>query len=134
MDLNDLEEILRKTQSCRRRLVVTDGVFSMDGDIAPLGQHHYVSRFFGFGLLILIWLLRWDKSFMRKVWCHVDDRWMSRNENLGKNGKGTDELRVWQASLSPRGKLCLTNGFQILVPGNRKPWKKFVLGILAELV
>ena len=36
LDLNDLERILEETQSCRRRLVVTDGVFSMDGDIAPL--------------------------------------------------------------------------------------------------
>ena len=38
MDLDDLERILIETQSCRRRLVVTDGVFSMDGDIAPLGM------------------------------------------------------------------------------------------------
>ena len=36
LDLDDLERILAETQDCRRRLVVTDGVFSMDGDIAPL--------------------------------------------------------------------------------------------------
>lgn len=35
-DLDDLEAKLKEAQSSRRRLVVTDGVFSMDGDIAPL--------------------------------------------------------------------------------------------------
>ncbi len=36
MDLEDLERILIETQSCRNRLIVTDGVFSMDGDVADL--------------------------------------------------------------------------------------------------
>uniref|UniRef100_A0A673WE41 Glycine C-acetyltransferase n=1 Tax=Salmo trutta TaxID=8032 RepID=A0A673WE41_SALTR len=36
MDLNDLETQLKESQSSRLRLVVTDGVFSMDGDMAPL--------------------------------------------------------------------------------------------------
>ena len=44
LDLNDLERILEETQSCRRRLVVTDGVFSMDGDIAPLCKSFILSR------------------------------------------------------------------------------------------
>jgi len=35
-DMKDLEAKLRETQSARFRLIVTDGVFSMDGDIAPL--------------------------------------------------------------------------------------------------
>ncbi len=35
-DLNVLEEELRRLKGCRRRLIVTDGVFSMDGDLAPL--------------------------------------------------------------------------------------------------
>jgi len=35
-DMNALEDILKKTQDCERRLIVTDGVFSMDGTIAPL--------------------------------------------------------------------------------------------------
>ncbi len=37
MDMADLEKQLKDAQSARFRLVVTDGVFSMDGDIAPLG-------------------------------------------------------------------------------------------------
>lgn len=32
----DLEAALQKTQTARQRLIVTDGVFSMDGDVAPL--------------------------------------------------------------------------------------------------
>ncbi|VDK80308.1 unnamed protein product [Litomosoides sigmodontis] len=36
VDLNDLERILKETQSKRRRVIATDGVFSMDGDVAPL--------------------------------------------------------------------------------------------------
>lgn len=37
-DLNDLEAKLKEAQSARYRLVVTDGVFSMDGYIAPLKE------------------------------------------------------------------------------------------------
>jgi glycine C-acetyltransferase len=32
MDMNDLELKLKETQSNRRRLIVSDGVFSMDGN------------------------------------------------------------------------------------------------------
>lgn len=35
-DLHDLEEKLKATQSAKFRLIATDGVFSMDGDIAKL--------------------------------------------------------------------------------------------------
>src|SRR5699024_4084765 len=35
-DLDSLEEALKGSQDYRTRLVVTDGVFSMDGDMAPL--------------------------------------------------------------------------------------------------
>ncbi len=37
-DMGELEEILKQTQSHRRRLIATDGVFSMDGYIAKLGD------------------------------------------------------------------------------------------------
>jgi len=36
MDMNALEKLLKKTKGCKHRLIVTDGIFSMDGDIAPL--------------------------------------------------------------------------------------------------
>ncbi|WP_240904073.1 8-amino-7-oxononanoate synthase [Bacillus sp. N1-1] len=35
-DMSDLEKLLERSQSYRRRFIVTDGVFSMDGNIAPL--------------------------------------------------------------------------------------------------
>ncbi|MRR08969.1 glycine C-acetyltransferase [bacterium] len=36
--MSHLEEKLQEAQSCRLRMIITDGVFSMDGDIAPLDQ------------------------------------------------------------------------------------------------
>ena len=37
-DLSDLERILEDTRDARTRLIATDGVFSMDGDVAPLAE------------------------------------------------------------------------------------------------
>lgn len=37
-DMDDLEEQLKKAQAQRFRLIVTDGVFSMDGNVAPLDK------------------------------------------------------------------------------------------------
>jgi glycine C-acetyltransferase len=37
-DLGALEDALRKTQHKRLRMIATDGVFSMDGDVAPLAD------------------------------------------------------------------------------------------------
>ena len=37
-NMEELENILQKTQDCRLRLITTDGVFSMDGYIAKLNQ------------------------------------------------------------------------------------------------
>ncbi|MGW0557977.1 glycine C-acetyltransferase [Streptomyces sp. NPDC002926] len=37
-DLAELEQQLKQTQDARRRLIVTDGVFSMDGYLAPLAE------------------------------------------------------------------------------------------------
>ncbi|MDH5506590.1 MAG: glycine C-acetyltransferase [Anaerolineae bacterium] len=44
-DPQDLERVLREHRSdYRRALVVTDGVFSMDGDVAPLDQIYAVTQ------------------------------------------------------------------------------------------
>ncbi len=37
-DMADLERILAASAGARTRLIATDGVFSMDGDVAPLGR------------------------------------------------------------------------------------------------
>jgi len=67
-DLDDLEAALKETQQYRTRLIVTDGVFSMDGDIAPLPQIVELAE-------------RYDALVM------VDDAHASGV--LGKNGRGT---------------------------------------------
>ena len=38
LNMEHLEEKLQETQGCRFRMIITDGVFSMDGDIAPLDK------------------------------------------------------------------------------------------------
>lgn len=37
-DMDSLQDVLKRTQGFRKRLIITDGVFSMDGDIAPLDK------------------------------------------------------------------------------------------------
>lgn len=37
-DMNELEECLKKAQEQRFRIIVTDGVFSMDGNVAPMDK------------------------------------------------------------------------------------------------
>jgi glycine C-acetyltransferase len=51
-DMDDLERHLDKHRDKRVKLVVTDGVFSMDGDIAPLPQ--IVERAERFGALVMV--------------------------------------------------------------------------------
>jgi len=36
--VSDLERILEETRGARTRLIATGGVFSMDGDVAPLAE------------------------------------------------------------------------------------------------
>ena len=43
-DVKALERLLEETKHVKRRLVITDGVFSMEGDIAPLPQITALAR------------------------------------------------------------------------------------------
>ena len=37
-DMDDLERCLKEAQDCRYRIIATDGVFSMDGNVAPMDK------------------------------------------------------------------------------------------------
>ncbi|MBD0406348.1 glycine C-acetyltransferase [Bacillus sp. 1021] len=68
VDMADLERVLKKSMNYRMRLIVTDGVFSMDGNIAPLPD--------------IVKLAEAYDAFVM-----VDDAHASGV--LGKNGRGT---------------------------------------------
>ncbi|XP_038045212.1 2-amino-3-ketobutyrate coenzyme A ligase, mitochondrial-like [Patiria miniata] len=70
MNMEDLESILKKTQHCRMRMIVTDGVFSMDGDITPLGE--------------IVELANAYEALLFIDECHATGF-------LGKTGRGTEE-------------------------------------------
>jgi len=67
-DMETLEQILKRTQGFEKRLIITDGVFSMDGDIAPLPD-----------------IVRLAEQY--DAFVYVDDAHASGV--LGKNGAGT---------------------------------------------
>ena len=70
--MNNLEEILKKEEhESRIKLIVTDGVFSMDGDLAPLDKIVNLANKYGANILV-------DESHATGV--------------LGKTGRGTPEL------------------------------------------
>ncbi|MFQ5935647.1 MAG: glycine C-acetyltransferase [Acidiferrobacterales bacterium] len=51
-DMRDLEQKLKEAQGCRTRLIATDGVFSMDGDVAKLDE--IVALANGYGAMVLV--------------------------------------------------------------------------------
>jgi len=69
-DMGELEKLLQSTQSARLRMVVTDGVFSMDGNLAPLD--HICALAEGYDALVM-----------------VDDSHASGF--IGRTGRGTPE-------------------------------------------
>jgi len=71
-DMNDLEDQLKKAASARRRLIATDGAFSMDGTIAQLDKICDLAD-------------RYDAMVMIDE-CHASGF-------LGKTGRGTHEDR-----------------------------------------
>lgn len=71
MDMSDLEEKLRTVQDKRLKVIATDGVFSMDGDIAPLKEICDLAD--KYGALVMV-----DDAHGVGV--------------LGDNGRGTPEL------------------------------------------
>jgi len=51
-DVEDLENKLRSRSSARRKLILTETIFSMDGDLAPLREIAYLAKKFGALLLV----------------------------------------------------------------------------------
>lgn len=51
-DVDDLRRQIEATTTYQRRLIVTDGVFSMDGDIAPLDKICEVAEAYGIMLMV----------------------------------------------------------------------------------
>ncbi|GFY60791.1 2-amino-3-ketobutyrate coenzyme A ligase, mitochondrial [Trichonephila inaurata madagascariensis] len=68
--MNDLEQKLQESSSARIRLIATDGVFSMDGNIAPLPDICFLAK--KYNALVFV-----DE-------CHSTGV-------LGKTGRGTEE-------------------------------------------
>ena len=75
--LDELERHLREvSHTCRRAIIVTDGIFSMRGDHAPLGEIVALAR-------------RYDDAFAENVLVVVDD---SHGVGaFGATGRGTEE-------------------------------------------
>jgi glycine C-acetyltransferase len=69
-DMNDLRRALEATKDARNKVVVTDGVFSMEGSLAPLPEMVDLAKQFGAFLVV-------DDSHATGV--------------LGKTGRGTGE-------------------------------------------
>lgn len=51
-DMNQLEKILQQTPGRKRRLIITDSVFSVDGDLAPLWELVALKERYGAWLMI----------------------------------------------------------------------------------
>lgn len=71
-DMNDLEEQLKKASGARFKIIVTDGVFSMDGFVAPLDKICDLAD--KYGALVMV-----DESHATGF--------------IGKTGRGTVELK-----------------------------------------
>ena len=72
LDMKDLKSMLEQSKDARIRLIVTDGVFSMDGDIAPLDQIRALAD-------------QYPNTYIMVDECHATGV-------FGKNGKGTPDL------------------------------------------
>ena len=70
-DMAELEEQLKKSQAQRFRLIVTDGVFSMDGNVAPLDKIYELAE--KYNAMVMV-----DESHSAGV--------------VGKTGRGVTEL------------------------------------------
>jgi|SRR5574344_446487 glycine C-acetyltransferase len=82
-NMEELEKCLKESQSLRHRIIVTDGVFSMDGNVAPIDKIHALAE--RYNAMVMV-----DESHSAGV--------------VGRTGRGTTE----QYNL--RGKIEILTG------------------------
>ncbi len=92
-DLNRLEELLRQHQDARRRLIITDSVFSVDGDLAPLAELVALKERFGAALMI-------DEAHATGV---LGERGAGLAETLGLTGRIEVHLGTFSKALGSLG-------------------------------
>jgi 8-amino-7-oxononanoate synthase len=92
-DLNRLEELLRQHQDARRRLIITDSVFSVDGDLAPLAELVALKEHFGAALMI-------DEAHATGV---LGERGAGLAEALGLTGRIEVHLGTFSKALGSLG-------------------------------
>ncbi len=92
-DLNRLEELLRQGQGARRRLIITDSVFSVDGDLAPLAELVALKDRFGAALMI-------DEAHATGV---LGEKGAGLAEALGLSGRVEVHLGTFSKALGSLG-------------------------------
>ncbi len=92
-DLNRLEGLLRQHQDARRRLIITDSVFSVDGDLAPLAELAALKERFGAALMI-------DEAHATGV---LGERGAGLAEALGLTGRIEVHLGTFSKALGSLG-------------------------------
>jgi glycine C-acetyltransferase len=114
LDLAELEARLQEaSRSCRRAIVVTDGIFSMRGDHAPLREIMALAR-------------RYDAAFAENALVVVDD---SHGVGaFGATGRGTEE----ETASPPADLLVATLGKALGVNGGYVAGSAVVLDYLRE--
>ena len=118
----DLERMLAESQDCRSRLIVTDGVFSMDGNVCPLPDIKRLADKYDAQIFIdevnlkniyILYLSRlfFTPNYCLNLQCHATGF-------FGATGRGTEEFYGMEGSVdiinSTLGKVS-----QCSVPGNR---------------
>jgi hypothetical protein len=69
--MKDLENYLQQSQDCRIRMIVTDGIFSMDGDVAPLDKIVALAEKVQFSYCMIYSISTMQTSLLMKV-MHLD--------------------------------------------------------------
>lgn len=92
-DVRELRAILEGTASYRRRLIVVDGVFSMDGDVAPLPELVELAERYDAMLMV-------DDAHATGV---LGERGKGTVEHFGLEGRGIIQMGTLSKALASQG-------------------------------